>query len=74
MPGKVDLNAASAQELSEIAGIDEGVADRIVEYRGQHGEFGALEDLERVEGINADVVNRVRDRLIVGEDVDGNAV
>jgi competence protein ComEA len=73
MPDKVDLNAASAAELSEIAEIEESLANRIVEHRGQFGEFGSLEELAQVEGMDASAVERVRDRFII-EDAEGNAV
>lgn len=47
----VDLNTASAPLLSRVAGLSESVANTLVEYRDQHGEFKnrqALLDVPRL--------------------------
>jgi competence protein ComEA len=50
--GKVNINTATAAELSEkLDGIGDTLAQRIVSYREQHGPFQAPEDLKNVPGI-----------------------
>lgn len=49
---KTDLNRASKDELKEVKGISETLAEKIVEYRGQHGGFKSLDDLENVGGFS----------------------
>ncbi|MCA9173947.1 MAG: RNA-binding transcriptional accessory protein [Planctomycetales bacterium] len=44
----VDLNTASASLLAHVAGIGEKLAQRIVEYRDEHGRFDAREELLEV--------------------------
>jgi len=53
--GKVNVNTASAQELSLLPRIGEAMAKRIVEFRTQHGNFQKAEDLMLVKGIGAKV-------------------
>ncbi len=48
----VDLNSASADQLvAKLDGVGVRLADRIVRYREQHGEFKTVADLTRVPGV-----------------------
>jgi competence protein ComEA len=49
--GKVNINQASADQLSLLPRIGEKVAERIVAYRKEHGTFGRPEQLMEVKGI-----------------------
>jgi competence protein ComEA len=45
---KVDINAATADQLHAIKGIGKSRALEIVRYRDKHGPFSSLDDLEQV--------------------------
>ena len=47
----LDLNTAAAAELTDLPGIGEELADRILEYREEHGPFETTEALMEVSGI-----------------------
>jgi competence protein ComEA len=49
--GKVNINTASAAELETLPGIGPALAQRIVDYRTQHGPFRTVRDLMKVTGI-----------------------
>ena len=49
--GVVNINTASAQELSLLPRVGEKVAQRIVDYRNEHGKFAKASDLMQVKGI-----------------------
>jgi competence protein ComEA len=50
-PAPVNLNTATIAQLESLPGIGRVTAERIVEYREQHGGFKRVEDLMNVRGI-----------------------
>jgi competence ComEA-like helix-hairpin-helix protein len=46
----IDINTASAREIERACGIDGVLADRIVNYRDEHGPFASRDDLDAVPG------------------------
>ena len=48
---KVNLNTATAEELGSLPRVGPVLAQRIVDFRTQHGRFTAPEDLDAVDGI-----------------------
>jgi len=66
-PVAIDINTASAEELTELHGIGPVLAARIVEYREQHGPFASIDDLASVQGIGAATVDGLRERASVGQ-------
>jgi competence protein ComEA len=49
--GRVNINQASAEQISYLPRIGGKVAARVVEYRKTHGQFARPEDLMEVKGI-----------------------
>ena len=47
----ININTASAEELTSLKGIGEKTAQAIVEYREKNGAFKAIEDIKNVKGI-----------------------
>ena len=47
----VELNTATAAELRTLPRVGERTAERIIEYREEHGGFEKIEDLMNVRGI-----------------------
>jgi competence protein ComEA len=48
MAEKLDLNTASTVHLRGVKGLGPSRAEEIVRYRGKHGAFESLDDLNRV--------------------------
>ena len=49
--GKININQATAAQLALLPRIGEKVAERIVDYRKEHGNFARPDDLMEVKGI-----------------------
>lgn len=61
----VDLNGADAAELATLPGIGDALAQRIVEYRREHGDFSCIEEIMNVLGIGAGKFEVMRDSIYV---------
>jgi competence protein ComEA len=60
---KIDLNKATAEELTALDRIGEAIAQRIVDYRDQNGPFETIEDLKKVKGIGEKIFEMNKDRI-----------
>jgi competence protein ComEA len=49
----VNLNTATLEQLDTLDGVGPGIAQRILDYRQQHGGFRRVEELGEVPGIGA---------------------
>lgn len=61
--GKININQASVAAFDSLPGIGPVIAERIVKYRREHGPFITLEDIEKVQGVGAKTLARIKDRL-----------
>jgi len=64
--GTVDVNQASVEELVTLNGIGPVYAERIVDYRAEHGRFDSVADLTDVRGIGDKTVAAIREQIDVG--------
>lgn len=56
---RIDLDRASALELTRLPRVGIGLAKRIIQDREQHGPFGNLEALDRVPGIGPGLLRQL---------------
>jgi competence protein ComEA len=61
--GQVNINTASLQELDTLPGVGPAIAQRIIDYRTEHGPFQAPEDITEVNGIGPATFEELRDRI-----------
>ena len=64
--GPVDLNQASVAELVTLKGIGPVYAERIVDYRAEHGRFDSVDQLTEVRGIGAKTVAAIEEQIRLG--------
>jgi len=60
---KVDINKATAQELSSLPGIGEKKAELIVAFRNEHGHFSSVDGLKEVDGIGKKTIEKLRELI-----------
>lgn len=63
--GKINLNKATATEISQLKGIGMKYAERIVEFRDKNGPFKQVDDLLKVQGIGPKILEKNKDRITV---------
>ncbi len=63
---KININTASAQELTTLPRIGPKKASAIIEYRNKNGKFQRIEDIMKVKGIGEKTFLRLKDLITVG--------
>ncbi len=61
----VNINTASQAQLKTLPGIGDGIADRIVQYRTENGNFSRIEDIMKISGIKDKLFQKIKDRITV---------
>ena len=59
-PAKVDLNSATAEELTKLPGIGPVLAQRIADHREANGRFAVVDDILNVNGIGRATLDKFR--------------
>ena len=57
----VSLSSATVEELDELPGVGPITAQKIVDYRAEHGPFASVDDLDAVPGIGPTRIEQLRD-------------
>jgi competence protein ComEA len=63
--GKLDINAATREQLLLVPGMDGPLADAIIKYREDFGGFLALTELKSAMGLDANTYKQLAKSLIV---------
>ena len=57
----VSLSSATVEQLDELPGVGPVTAQKIVDFRTEHGPFGSVDDLDAVPGIGPTRIEQLRD-------------
>lgn len=63
--GRININTADEILLQQLTGVGPVTAQKIVDYREQHGKFKAIEELKNVSGIGEKTFEKMRDDVTI---------
>jgi competence protein ComEA len=63
--GPIDLNTATFEQLQTLPGVGPVLAQRILDWRADHGRFDSVDQLNDVSGIGTVKFAQLRDRVTV---------
>jgi competence protein ComEA len=66
--GKINLNTATAEQLTAVPGIGVKLAARIVEHRQKNGTFKSVQELMNVKGVGEKSLVKLEPFLITSGD------
>ena len=59
--GPVHLNTATLEQLDALPGVGPVTAQKILDYRQEHGAFGSVDELDAIPGIGPARLEQLRD-------------
>ena len=62
---KLDLNSATVEQLQELPGIGEAMAERIILYREEKGTIKRIDELKKVKGIGEKKFEKLKPHIEV---------
>ncbi|MFT4785837.1 MAG: competence protein ComEA, partial [Cellvibrionaceae bacterium] len=62
---KIDLNEASAQELTKIYGIGKRLSERIIKYRGALGGYYSEKQLFQIYNLEDSVIYKISESFVI---------
>lgn len=63
----ININKASINELETIPNITEKLANKIIKFREENGDFVYIEDLIYVKGIGEKTFNKIKKYLYIDD-------
>lgn len=62
--GPIHLNSATLEQLDTLPGVGPTTAQRIIDYRSEHGPFTSFDELDAVSGIGPARLEELRDLVV----------
>ncbi len=63
--GLININTADENELQKIRGVGPAIAQRIIDFREQNGNFKSIDEIKKVRGIGEKTFEKMKDSITV---------
>ena len=61
----INLNTATLEQLDTLDGVGPATAQKILDYREEHGGFGSVDELDQIPGIGEKRLAALREEVRV---------
>ena len=68
----IDLNTATVRQLNDVPGITYAIAEKIIAYRDEYGDYVDVEELLEVDGISEALYEQIKDYVTVDDSLRPN--
>lgn len=62
---KININTASIEELDKLPGVGVTRAQLIIDYRGSHGNFKTISEIQNIKGIGPATYEKMKDMITI---------
>jgi competence protein ComEA len=62
--GPVHLNSATLEQLDALPGVGPSTAQKILDFRAEHGAFTSVDELDAVPGIGPARLEQLREAVV----------
>ena len=62
--GPVSLGSATVEQLDTLDGVGPSIAQKIVQWRTQHGGLSSVDDLDQIPGIGPKKLEALRGQVV----------
>lgn len=63
--GKISINRATSEQLTQLEGIGPSKAKAIIQYRTENGNFNSIDEIMNVSGIGPATFEKIKDEITV---------
>lgn len=61
----VNINTATKEQLDSLPGVGPSTAQKIIDYRQEHGAFQKIDDLKEIKGIGDAKFNKLKTKITI---------
>ena len=67
-PGIININDGDVKALSTLPGIGKSTAEKIIQYRTEHGKFKKKEEITNVRGISTKKFEKIKNLITISKE------
>ncbi|MCY6484271.1 helix-hairpin-helix domain-containing protein [Clostridium aestuarii] len=60
---KININTATKEELKTLPGVGDTIAQKIIDYREENGEFSSIDDLTQIDRVGSKTLAKLKDKI-----------
>lgn len=66
--GRININTADSGQLASLPGMDQGIADDVIRYRNDNGDFSNTDEIRDAKLITTDEFKSIVDKITISDE------